>query len=58
MPAFPPGLFPFWGPFPAAPPPAAAPGAQGGAAEPPPASTEGAQAAGESVGHAVAYAEF
>lgn len=27
MPQFPPGLFPFWGPLPGAPPPAAAPGA-------------------------------
>uniref|UniRef100_A0A8C1GG51 RING-type E3 ubiquitin transferase n=1 Tax=Cyprinus carpio TaxID=7962 RepID=A0A8C1GG51_CYPCA len=28
MPQFPPGLFPFWGPFPGAPPPPPAPGAQ------------------------------
>uniref|UniRef100_A0A8C9YCC2 RING-type E3 ubiquitin transferase n=1 Tax=Sander lucioperca TaxID=283035 RepID=A0A8C9YCC2_SANLU len=27
LPGFPPGVFPFWGPFPAVPPPAAAPGA-------------------------------
>lgn len=45
MPQFPPGLFPFWGPFPGAPPPAAAPGAQA-ATDTPQTSTDGAQAQG------------
>lgn len=44
MPQFPPGLFPFWGPFPGAPPPAA-PGAQA-ATDTPQTSTDGTQAHG------------
>lgn len=44
MPQFPPGLFPFWGPFPGAPPPAA-PGAQA-ATDTPQTSTDGTQAQG------------
>lgn len=44
MPQFPPGLFPFWGPFPGAPPPAA-PGAQA-ATDAPQTSTAGTQPQG------------
>uniref|UniRef100_A0A665T1E7 RING-type E3 ubiquitin transferase n=1 Tax=Echeneis naucrates TaxID=173247 RepID=A0A665T1E7_ECHNA len=46
LPGFPPGVFPFWGPFPAVPPPAAAAGAPG-APDAPQSSTEATQAAGE-----------
>ncbi|KPP65213.1 Synovial apoptosis inhibitor 1, synoviolin-like [Scleropages formosus] len=42
MPPFAPGLFPFWGPFPAAAPPVAAPGPQA-PTDPPQTGTEGAQ---------------
>uniref|UniRef100_A0A665TAB9 RING-type E3 ubiquitin transferase n=1 Tax=Echeneis naucrates TaxID=173247 RepID=A0A665TAB9_ECHNA len=44
LPGFPPGVFPFWGPFPAVPPPAAAAGAPG-APDAPQSSTEATQAA-------------
>ncbi|CAB1337569.1 unnamed protein product [Coregonus sp. 'balchen'] len=44
MPHFPPGLFPFWGPFPGAAPPAGAPGAPG--ATDAPQATEAAQTQG------------
>lgn len=44
MPQFPPGLFPFWGPFPGAPPPPA-PGAQA-ATDTPQTSTDGTQGQG------------
>ncbi|TNN41084.1 E3 ubiquitin-protein ligase synoviolin [Liparis tanakae] len=47
LPGFPPGVFPFWGPFPAVPPPAAAAAAPG-AADAPPGGTEATQAAGTS----------
>lgn len=43
LPGFPPGIFPFWGPFPAVPPPAAPPSA----AEAPQSSTEAPQTSGE-----------
>lgn len=48
LPGFPPGIFPFWGPFPAVPPPptAAAAAAAPGAADAPQSSTEAPQAAG------------
>ncbi|KAF4104687.1 E3 ubiquitin-protein ligase synoviolin [Onychostoma macrolepis] len=48
MPQFPPGLFPFWGPFPGAPPPAA-PGAQA-APDAPQTSTAATQAQGAESG--------
>lgn len=48
MPQFPPGLFPFWGPFPGAPPPAA-PGAQA-VTDTPQTSTDGTQAQGSESG--------
>uniref|UniRef100_A0A146WL55 RING-type E3 ubiquitin transferase n=1 Tax=Fundulus heteroclitus TaxID=8078 RepID=A0A146WL55_FUNHE len=49
LPAFPPGVFPFWGPFPAVPPPAAAaPPPAPGATDTPQSSTETAQTAGTS----------
>uniref|UniRef100_A0A096MCG3 RING-type E3 ubiquitin transferase n=1 Tax=Poecilia formosa TaxID=48698 RepID=A0A096MCG3_POEFO len=49
LPGFPPGVFPFWGPFPAVPPPAAAaPPAAPAAADAPPGSTDTTQAAGTS----------
>lgn len=44
MPQFPPGMFPFWGPFPGAPPPAP-PGAQA-ATDPPQHGANGAQTQG------------
>uniref|UniRef100_A0A3Q3KUT6 RING-type E3 ubiquitin transferase n=1 Tax=Mastacembelus armatus TaxID=205130 RepID=A0A3Q3KUT6_9TELE len=44
LPGFPPGIFPFWGPFPAVPPPAAAVAAPG-ATDAPQSSTETTQAA-------------
>uniref|UniRef100_A0A3Q3KUX8 RING-type E3 ubiquitin transferase n=1 Tax=Mastacembelus armatus TaxID=205130 RepID=A0A3Q3KUX8_9TELE len=47
LPGFPPGIFPFWGPFPAVPPPAAAVAAPG-ATDAPQSSTETTQAAGTS----------
>lgn len=53
LPAFPPGMFPFWGPFPAVPPPHAAPPGAAAAAEAPGAphapqnGTEATQGAGE-----------
>lgn len=43
LPGFPPGIFPFWGPFPAVPPPAAPPAAT----DAPQSSTEAPQASGE-----------
>lgn len=43
LPGFPPGVFPFWGPFPAVPPPAAPPSA----ADTPQSSTEAPQASGK-----------
>lgn len=46
LPGFPPGIFPFWGPFPAVPPPAA-PAAAPGASDAPRSSTEATQAAGK-----------
>lgn len=45
LPGFPPGVFPFWGPFPAVPPPAAPPSA----ADAPPSSTEASQASGKEI---------
>ncbi|XP_012710264.2 E3 ubiquitin-protein ligase synoviolin [Fundulus heteroclitus] len=49
LPAFPPGVFPFWGPFPAVPPPAAAaPPPAPGATDAPQSGTETAQTAGTS----------
>ncbi|XP_045573802.1 E3 ubiquitin-protein ligase synoviolin isoform X2 [Salmo salar] len=48
MPHFPPGLFPFWGPFPGAAPPAGAPGAPG--ATDAPGATEAAQTQGAGTG--------
>lgn len=45
LPGFPPGIFPFWGPFPAVPPPAAA--AASGAPDAPRSSTEATRAAGK-----------
>ena len=48
LPGFPPGIFPFWGPFPAVPPPpAAAAAAAPGATDVPQGSTEATQAAGK-----------
>uniref|UniRef100_A0A8C8F2Q5 RING-type E3 ubiquitin transferase n=1 Tax=Oncorhynchus tshawytscha TaxID=74940 RepID=A0A8C8F2Q5_ONCTS len=49
MPHFPPGLFPFWGPFPGAAPPAGAPGAPG--ATDAPGATEAAQTQGAGESH-------
>ncbi|XP_036799334.1 E3 ubiquitin-protein ligase synoviolin isoform X2 [Oncorhynchus mykiss] len=49
MPHFPPGLFPFWGPFPGAAPPAGAPGAPG--ATDAPGATEAAQTQGAGTSH-------
>ncbi|XP_062332549.1 E3 ubiquitin-protein ligase synoviolin [Osmerus eperlanus] len=49
MPHFPPGLFPFWGPFPGAAPPAGAPGAQG-PADTPQANTDTSQTQGAGAG--------
>lgn len=46
LPGFPPGIFPFWGPFPAVPPPAAAAAAPG-ATDAPQSSAEATQAAGK-----------
>ena len=48
LPGFPPGIFPFWGPFPAVPPPPpAAAVAAPGATDAPQSSTEATQAAGK-----------
>jgi len=49
LPGFPPpGMFPFWGPFPGAPPPPpAAPPASGPGADAPPGNAEASQAAGK-----------
>lgn len=46
LPGFPPGIFPFWGPFPAV-PPAAAAAAASGAPDAPRSSTEATWAAGK-----------
>lgn len=45
LPGFPPGVFPFWGPFPAVPPPAAPPSAT----DAPQSSTEAPQASGKDI---------
>ncbi|XP_046905717.1 E3 ubiquitin-protein ligase synoviolin [Hypomesus transpacificus] len=52
MPHFPPGLFPFWGPFPGAAPPAGAPGAQG-PADTPQANTDTSQTQGAGAGRPI-----
>lgn len=49
MPQFPPGLFPFWGPFPGAPPPAV-PGAPAAPTDTPQPSSDGAQGAESGAG--------
>ncbi|XP_051944851.1 E3 ubiquitin-protein ligase synoviolin [Xyrauchen texanus] len=49
IPQFPPGLFPFWGPFPGAPPPPAAPGGQA-TTNTPQASADGTQTQGAESG--------
>uniref|UniRef100_A0A672G492 RING-type E3 ubiquitin transferase n=1 Tax=Salarias fasciatus TaxID=181472 RepID=A0A672G492_SALFA len=48
LPGFPPGILPFWGPFPAVPPPPAAAAPAPGAADAPQSSSEATQSAAES----------